>query len=42
MTLVAANRAELAALRRQVIADADGGAIAVVMTMGALHAGTPN
>ena len=39
MTLVAANRVELAALRRQVIADADGGAIAVVMTMGALHAG---
>jgi len=39
MTVVARNRTELAELRKQMVADANGGPVAVVMTMGALHAG---
>ena len=39
MTVVASTRGELAALRSQVVDSAGGGSIAVVMTMGALHAG---
>jgi len=39
MTVVARDRTELAELRRQMVADANGGPVAVVMTMGALHAG---
>jgi len=38
VTLVAANRAELTELRQRVVADTTG-QVAVVMTMGALHAG---
>jgi pantoate--beta-alanine ligase len=39
MTLVASTRDELAHYRSRVVAEADDGAVAVVMTMGALHAG---
>jgi pantoate--beta-alanine ligase len=39
MTVVASTREDLASLRTRVLADAGGGAVAVVMTMGALHAG---
>jgi len=39
MTVVASDRAQLAELRQQVVADVSGGPVAVVMTMGALHAG---
>jgi len=39
MTLVATTRADLARLRADVVAGSAPGAVAVVMTMGALHAG---
>ena len=39
MTLVASTRDELTHYRSRVVAEADDGTVAVVMTMGALHAG---
>ena len=39
MTLVARSRADLVRGRAQIASSAGGGPVAVVMTMGALHAG---